>query len=90
MKRFAEEKLRVLSDKTDLSRKGSIDAPIQDLVGCLNASDHYYTTSSCSGRIVLYANEVGPTSFSRLVDNYDLITGVRGEEERLPMVDVIT
>ena len=40
----------------DKSPKGSIDAPIVDLVNALNAHADYVTTSSCSGRIVLYAS----------------------------------
>lgn len=57
-KRFFEEKERVLKEKADLSKKGSIDAPIVGLVECLNESEPYYTTSSCSGRILLYADQV--------------------------------
>ena len=56
-KRFFEEKERVLKEKADLSKKGSIDAPIVGLVECLNESEPYYTTSSCSGRILLYADQ---------------------------------
>lgn len=40
-------------DKEDFSRKGSIDEPIRELVGLINASEFYYTTSTCSGRISL-------------------------------------
>lgn len=39
--------------KIDKSQKGSIDKDIQKLVDLLNSKDEYYTTSSCSGRIVL-------------------------------------
>lgn len=39
--------------KTDKSQKGEIDKDIQELVGLINSKDDYYTTSSCSGRIVL-------------------------------------
>ena len=49
---FDREKARVL-DKADLSRKGSVDAPIRHLVEAINAHPHYYTTSSCSGRSVV-------------------------------------
>ena len=54
---FAEDKARVLGG-VDLSRKGSVDAAILPLVGYLNRLDCYYSTSSCSGRLVLFA-EVG-------------------------------
>ncbi len=49
---FDREKARVL-DKADLSRKGSVDAPIRHLVEAINTHPHYYTTSSCSGRTVV-------------------------------------
>lgn len=42
----------------DKSKKGSVDADILDLVTFINESDDYYTTSSCSGRIVLM-NKMG-------------------------------
>ncbi|XP_069088537.1 tRNA wybutosine-synthesizing protein 3 homolog isoform X2 [Pleurodeles waltl] len=40
-------------NKADFSKKGSVDADIADLVQYLNARDHFFTTSSCSGRIIL-------------------------------------
>lgn len=40
-------------NKEDLSRKGSIDEPIRQLVDIINANQFYYTTSTCSGRITL-------------------------------------
>lgn len=51
-KRFIREKEKQLS-KQDLSRKGSIDEGVLDVVRMLNASHDYYTTSSCAGRITL-------------------------------------
>ncbi len=50
---FDREKTRVL-EKADLSRKGSVDAPIRGLVEAINAHSHHYTTSSCSGRTVVF------------------------------------
>lgn len=49
---FSSEKARVLS-KVDLSRKGSVDEPIAELVSYVNSLDDFYTTSSCSGRLVV-------------------------------------
>jgi len=40
--------------KLDKSKKGSIDKKIKILVDKLNKKKKYYTTSSCSGRIVLF------------------------------------
>ncbi|RMZ74346.1 hypothetical protein GMOD_00003370 [Pyrenophora seminiperda CCB06] len=38
----------------DLSPKGSIDAPIRDLIGEINSLEGLVTTSSCSGRISVF------------------------------------
>ena len=37
----------------DLSKKGSIDEEILELVNYINDTEHYCTTSSCSGRIIV-------------------------------------
>ncbi|MBD3204117.1 hypothetical protein GF327_07510, partial [Candidatus Woesearchaeota archaeon] len=37
----------------DKSKKGCVDEKIKDLVDFLNDSDDFYTTSSCSGRIMI-------------------------------------
>jgi len=39
--------------KIDKSKKGSVDREIKQFIGFINSSENYYTTSSCSGRIVL-------------------------------------
>ncbi|XP_069837561.1 tRNA wybutosine-synthesizing protein 3 homolog [Dendropsophus ebraccatus] len=41
------------SHKTDLSKKGSVDKDIEEIVRDINLQDCYFTTSSCSGRIIL-------------------------------------
>lgn len=40
--------------KLDKSPKGSVDAPIVELVGAMNGHADFVTTSSCSGRVVLF------------------------------------
>lgn len=45
--------------KLDKSPKGSLDAPIAHLVHTINAHSQFVTTSSCSGRIVLFASGGG-------------------------------
>ena len=50
---FDEIKRNALK-KSDLSRKGSVDEPIVELVIFINQLDNYFTTSSCSGRICIY------------------------------------
>jgi len=49
---FEKEKKMRLSRK-DNSKKGSIDSKIKCLVSKINRKNEYYTTSSCSGRIML-------------------------------------
>jgi tRNA wybutosine-synthesizing protein 3 len=49
---FDNEK-RCFLGKLDKSRKGAIDRPVKELIGLINSSNDYYTTSSCSGRITL-------------------------------------
>jgi tRNA wybutosine-synthesizing protein 3 len=46
--------------KLDKSPKGSLDAPIADTVHIINAHADFVTTSSCSGRIALFAAASGP------------------------------
>ncbi|RMF07001.1 hypothetical protein D6764_00925 [Candidatus Woesearchaeota archaeon] len=51
---FDRMKRRALLKK-DKSRAGSIDEPIRELINFINSLDDYYTTSSCSGRILIIA-----------------------------------
>ena len=39
--------------KLDKSKKGEVDKPIQKILTILNGKKNYYTTSSCSGRIII-------------------------------------
>lgn len=43
--------------KKDKSNKGSLDERIVNLVNKINIKENYFTTSSCSGRIVLIIDE---------------------------------
>jgi len=49
---FDNEKKQCL-EKIDKSKKQSVDKDIKPIVDFLNSSENYYTTSSCSGRIML-------------------------------------
>ncbi|KAL4608263.1 hypothetical protein GN956_G25246 [Arapaima gigas] len=49
---FAQWKKQCVA-KVDLSKKGSIDEDICDVVRFINLSENFFTTSSCSGRIIL-------------------------------------
>ncbi len=50
---FDRQKAEKLS-KVDLSRKGSVDAPIVEFLQKLNAHPDYVSLSSCSGRIIIF------------------------------------
>ncbi|KAK1339896.1 hypothetical protein QTO34_018456 [Cnephaeus nilssonii] len=49
---FRRWKAQCLS-KADLSRKGSVDEDVAELVQLLNGREQFFTTSSCAGRILL-------------------------------------
>lgn len=51
-KTFSRWKEQCLN-KLDLSKKGSVDQDIEHVVSLLNSCDEYFTTSSCSGRIIV-------------------------------------
>ncbi|CAF0769876.1 unnamed protein product [Didymodactylos carnosus] len=52
---FDEWKSVVLLSGKDLSRKHSIDEYIVDLMNMINQHSDYYTSSSCSGRTIVFA-----------------------------------
>ena len=58
---FDQRKQRIISDlannTNDISPKGSVDAPVVALVDRINRTPHFYTTSSCSGRISLFQHD---------------------------------
>jgi tRNA wybutosine-synthesizing protein 3 len=41
--------------KLDKSKKGSVDHQIKSLVDLINQKQNFYTSSSCSGRIILFS-----------------------------------
>lgn len=43
-----------LKEGDDRSKKGSVDKGIKDLIDTINKKEDLYTTSSCSGRMMLY------------------------------------
>ncbi|CAH0477080.1 unnamed protein product [Peronospora belbahrii] len=51
------ESLRKLQAMEDKSPKGCIDGAIVDMIKSINAHPDYVTSSSCSGRIVLFCGE---------------------------------
>ncbi|CAG2176346.1 unnamed protein product [Oppiella nova] len=89
---FQTEKTRRLNAKQDLSLKGSIDEPIVDLISALNSCGAYYTTSSCSGRITVMADNSGchlKKSVSKwlfishdVVDSDEVMSAIRSGDDR--------
>ena len=57
MENFEKQK-RIATSGVDFSRKGSIDVKIVDLSLFINSEKDYFTTSSCSGRIILFDDKV--------------------------------
>ncbi|XP_055441449.1 tRNA wybutosine-synthesizing protein 3 homolog [Bubalus kerabau] len=54
---FKRWKAQCLS-KADLSRKGSVDEDVLEIVQLLNGQEQFFTTSSCAGRIILLDGSV--------------------------------
>ena len=51
--------------------KGEVDRDIIPLLDKINSSEHYYTTSSCSGRIILIElPEIGDKKNSRIIGKW--------------------
>ena len=80
---FAHEKKallhRLLAVGCDNSPKGSIDAPIRGLVDALNADPRFVTTSSCSGRISLFASTTAPPAAETATDETNGIANESAE-----------
>lgn len=67
MNSFDKRKKDVL-EKLDKSNKGNWDEKILNLCGRINKKEDYYTTSSCSGRVVLFRDKEkkGPNVFVKV------------------------
>jgi len=53
---FDQQKAALQFDTCDRSRKGEIDAPIASIVARINQSSNFFTTSSCSGRVLVFSH----------------------------------
>ncbi|MBW2966500.1 hypothetical protein KY342_05335, partial [Candidatus Woesearchaeota archaeon] len=62
-----ENQKKTFLKKIDKSKKGDIDKEIISLVNKINKSKNYYTTSSCSGRIVLLMKKLGRKKGSKWI-----------------------
>jgi len=69
---FRKQKLSCLS-KIDLSKKGSIDEAVADVVVSINRLDQYFTTSSCSGRIYIYEQVQKRATLLIMNETYELV-----------------
>ena len=52
LNKFTQAKQRALQG-VDLSKKGSVDEAVRDIIKHLNSQSQYFTTSSCSGRTII-------------------------------------
>jgi tRNA wybutosine-synthesizing protein 3 len=59
--------------KPDKSRKGTVDAPIIELIDYINNLKNYYTTSSCSGRIQLLTDSNKKPEIKWLYVSHELV-----------------
>lgn len=69
-----EKNKRVFLNKSDKSKKKSVDTKIKKLVNLINSLPNYYTTSSCSGRIVLLKRKVGKKGSKWLFISHNLVS----------------
>jgi len=69
---FPTEKKNQLA-KQDKSKKGDIDQKIFPLLEAINTKEDYYTTSSCSGRILLWCGSGKKSEIEWLKVSHDLI-----------------
>lgn len=70
---FSQQKSQQLS-KSDKSNKGNWDKKISKLCNKINKSNNYYTTSSCSGRIILLKGGLKKQKDIFLFRTHDKIT----------------
>ena len=76
MKDFDEQK-RLCLEKLylpDKSRKGDVDIPIIPLIDYINSLNNYYTTSSCSGRIMLLTHVDKKPDVQWLLASHEVVT----------------
>ena len=55
-KNWKANAIKKLDQALDRSRAGGVDKPVRHLVDLINEQENLYTTSSCSGRIIIFSN----------------------------------
>jgi tRNA wybutosine-synthesizing protein 3 len=87
---FLQRKKDILS-KLDKSSIGDWDEQIKSLCEKINKSDDFYTTSSCSGRIIIMIDQdkKAPGLFEfvshRLIELKDIVRGIPKEQAKLDL-----
>uniref|UniRef100_V9L6I7 tRNA wybutosine-synthesizing protein 3 homolog n=1 Tax=Callorhinchus milii TaxID=7868 RepID=V9L6I7_CALMI len=84
MERFGLWKRQRLSG-ADLSRKGAVDQEISHVVGFVNGSEQFFTTSSCSGRTLLIDSGPNVTKVQKQACSWLFVTHQKCRKE-----DVVT
>ncbi len=69
-----EKSKQIQLSRADFSKKGSVDKKIIHLIGKINSKKEYYTTSSCSGRIMLMAEGKTKKDADWIFVSHDKIT----------------
>ncbi len=82
-----ENDKKVFLNKLDKSKKKSIDKRIKKLVSLINSFPDYYTTSSCSGRIVLLKQK-GKKGSEWLFSSHNKINFKQIKNIKLPKEEV--
>jgi len=88
---FQKEKKEFLT-RIDKSRKGSVDKKIKSLIDKINSKEDFFTTSSCSGRVLILVpyknNRKDKTKW--LFSSHDKISfkNIKKALEKLPKKDV--
>jgi tRNA wybutosine-synthesizing protein 3 len=78
-----------LTAGVDFSPKGSIDAPVIELVDFINDLPDYVTTSSCSGRISVFRDENSTKGIQWILVVHGVIT-VQQLKDAITTQDIVT
>ncbi|MCF7860657.1 hypothetical protein K9M79_00300 [Candidatus Woesearchaeota archaeon] len=73
MNRFSNIKSDFLTKK-DKSKKGMIDEQIKETVELINTMPDFFTTSSCSGRVILFVPGMKKTEFKTLFSSHESLS----------------
>ena len=83
-----ENDKKVFLSKLDKSKKKSIDNKIRKLINLINSLPNYYTTSSCSGRIVLLKHKPSKKGSTWLFSSHNTVNFNQLKNIKLPKEEV--